>query len=207
MIQTSPKKLLCWPFEHSLWIGRAKLASNPSLDQNATKYFLALAAIGRNQEKVPAANLEPQFDLDDAYQKLDREPIDPKYPDDYRRIIDSGWQALEETEFGFYGSNVWRDIVIQPLRDSSEVLTKFLNFYISQSFDQLVQGLHENWGVRGVEDDWRFYDLMCNYKHLDKDMKKWIKKHGADETMRRPCLWDCICSKKSKATGYCEQTY
>ena len=168
---------------------------------------MALAAIGRNQEKVPAANLEPQFDLDDAYQKLDREPIDPKYPDDYRRIIDSGWQALEETEFGFYGSNVWRDIVIQPLRDSSEVLTKFLNFYISQNFDQLVQGLHENWGVRGVEDDWRFYDLMCNYKYLDKDMKKWIKKHGADETMRRPCLWDCICSKKSKATGYCEQTY
>lgn len=183
------------------------MASNPSLEQNATKYFLALAAIGRNQEKVPAANLEPQFDLDDAYQKLDREPIDPKNPDDYRRIIDSGWQALEETEFGFYGSNVWRDIVIQPLRDSSEVLTKFLNFYISQSFDQLVQGLHENWGVRGVEDDWRFYDLMCNYKYLDKDMKKWIKKHGADETMRRPCLWDCICSKKSKATGYCEQTY
>ena len=183
------------------------MASNPSLEQNATKYFLALAAIGRNQEKVPAANLEPQFDLDDAYQKLDREPIDPKYPDDYRRIIDSGWQALEETEFGFYGSNVWRDIVIQPLRDSSEVLTKFLNFYISQSFDQLVQGLHENLGVRGVEDDWRFYDLMCNYKHLDKDMKKWIKKHGADESMRRPCLWDCVCSKKSKADGYCEQTY
>ena len=183
------------------------MASNPSLEQNATKYFLALAAIGRNQEKVPAANLEPQFDLDDAYQKLDREPIDPKYPDDYRRIIDSGWQALEETEFGFYGSNVWRDIVIQPLRDSSEVLTKFLNFYISQSFDQLVQGLHENWGVRGVEDDWRFYDLMCNYKYLDKDMKKWIKKHGADESMRRPCLWDCVCSKKSKADGYCEQTY
>ena len=182
------------------------MASNPSLEQNATKYFLALAAIGRNQEKVPAANLEPQFDLDDAYQKLAREPIDPKYPDDYRRIIDSGWQALEETEFGFYGSNVWRDIVIQPLRDSSEVLTKFLNFYISQSFDQLVQGLHENWGVRGVEDDWRFYDLMCNYKHLDKDMKKWIKKHGADESMRRPCLWDCVCSKKSKATGYCERT-
>ena len=65
------------------------MASNPSLEQNATKYFLALAAIGRNQEKVPAANLEPQFDLDDAYQKLAREPIDPKYPDDYRRIIDS----------------------------------------------------------------------------------------------------------------------
>lgn len=183
------------------------MASNPSLEQNATKYFLALAAIGRNQEKVPVADLEPQFDLDDAYQKLDRDPIDPKYPEDYRRIIDSGWQALEETDFDFYGSNVWRDIVIQPLRDSSEALTKFLNFYISQSFDQLVQGLHENWGVRGVEDDWRFYDLMCNYKYLDKDMKKWIKKHGADETMRRPCLSDCICSKKSKATGYCERTY
>ena len=182
------------------------MASNPSLELNATKYFLALADIGTKQEKVPVANLEPQFDLEDAYQKLDREPIDPNYPDDYRRIIDPGWQALEETDFGFYGSNFWRDIVIQPLRDNSEELTKFLNFYISQSFDQLVEGLHENWGMRGIEDYWRFYDVMCNYKHLDKDMKKWIKKHGADESMRRPCLWDCVCSKKSKANGYCEQT-
>lgn len=183
------------------------MASNPSLELNATKYFLALSDIGRKQEKVPVANLEPQFDLDDAYQKLDREPIDPNYPDDYRRIIDPGWQALEETSFcDPLNPYFWRSIVIEPLRNGSEELTKFLNFYISQNFDMLVQGLHEDWGMRGIEDDWRFYDLMCNYKHLDKDMKKWIKKHGADESMRRPCIWDCVCSKKSKADGYCEQT-
>ena len=183
------------------------MASNPSLELNATKYFLALADIGRKQEKVPVANLEPQFDLDDAYQKLDRELIDPNYPDNYRRIIDPGWQALEETSFcDPLNPYFWRNIVIEPVRNGSEELTKFLNFYISQNFDMLVQGLHEDWGMRGIEDDWRFYDLMCNYKHLDKDMKKWIKKHGADESMRRPCLWDCVCSKKSKATGYCERT-
>jgi hypothetical protein len=182
------------------------LASNPSSEQNATKYLLALADIGKNQEQVPVANLEPQFDLNDAWGKLEKEYPSPDFNPGAFIVVDPGWQALEETDFGFYGSNFWRDIVIQPLRDNSEELTKFLNFYISQSFDQLVEGLHENWGMRGIEDYWRFYDLMCNYKYLDKDMKKWVKKHGADESMRRPCLWDCVCSKKSKTDGYCEQT-
>jgi hypothetical protein len=183
------------------------LVSNPSSEQDVTKYLLSLADIARNQESVPIGNLEPQFDLDAAYFKLEREPIDPDDPDGFRRIIDLGWQALEETGFEDYGSNFWRDLVIEPLSNDSEEVTKFLNFYISQNFDQLVQGLHENWGVRGVEDDWRFYDLMCNYKYLDKDMKKLKKNHGADESMRRPCLWDCVCSKKSKVDGYCERTY
>ena len=178
------------------------MASNPSVEQNMTQYLLSLAAIGKNQEQVPIVNLEPQFDLNDAWKKLDKEHHGAGFI-----VVDPGWQALEKTGFDDYGSNFWRDLVIEPLRNSNEELTRFLNFYISQNFDQLVQGLHENWGVRGVEDDWRFYDLMCNYKYLDKDMKKSIKKHGADESMRRPCLWDCVCSKKSKADGYCERTY
>lgn len=169
---------------------------------------MSLAAIVRNQESVPIGNLEPQFDLNAAYLKLEREPIDPDDSDGHRRIIDLGWQALEESGFEeVQEKDFWRDLVIEPLSNHSKELARFLNFYISHNFDQLVQGLHENWGVRGVEDNWRFYDLMCNYKYLDKDMKKWMKKHGADESMRRPCLWDCICSKKAKTNGYCEQTY
>ena len=163
---------------------------------------MSLATIGKKQESVPIANLEPQFDVVDAWKKLDKEYLNPGFI-----VVDPGWQALEETGFDDYGSNFWRNLVIEPLSNDSEEVTKFLNFYITQNFDQLAQGLHENWGVRGVEDDWRFYDLMCNYKYLDKDMKKWTKKHGADESMRRPCLWDCVCSKKSKADGYCERTY
>ena len=183
------------------------MVSNPSSEQNMTKYLMSLAAIGRNHEQVPILNLEAQFDLNEAWEKLDKEFIDPDTTPGAFRVVDSGWQALEETGFDDYGSNFWRDLVIEPLRNNSQELTRFLNFYISMNFDMLVQGLHENWGNRGVEDDWRFYDLMRNYKHLDKDMKKWINKHGADEDMRRPCLWDCVCSKKAKAAGYCEQTY
>jgi hypothetical protein len=183
------------------------LVSNPSLELNTTKYLLALANIGKNQEQVPVANLEPQFDLNDAWGKLEKEYPSPDLNPGAFIVVDPGWQALEETGFcDPLNPYFWRNIVIETLRNGGEGLTKFLNFYISQNFDMLVQGLHENWGMRGIEDDWRFYDLMCNYKHLDKDMKKWIKKHGADESMRRPCLWDCVCSKKSKADGYCEQT-
>ena len=183
------------------------MVSNPSSEQNMTKYLMSLAAIGRNQEQVPILNLEAQFDLNEAWEKLDKEFIDPDTTPGAFRFVDPGWQALEETGFDDYGSNFWRDLVIEPLRNNSQELTRFLNFYINMNFDMLVQGLHENWGNRGVEDDWRFYDLMRNYKYLDKDMKKWINKHGADEDMRRPCLWDCVCSKKAKAAGYCEQTY
>jgi len=182
------------------------LVSNPSSEQNMSKYLMSLAEIGKNQEHVPIANLEPQFDLYEAWEKLEREPLGSGF-----RVVDPGWQALEETGFdstvGYGSSNFWLDLVTEPLRNSSEDLTRFLNFYIRMNIDMLVQALHENWGMRGVEDDWRLYDLMCNYKYLDKRMKKWINNHGADEDMRRPCLWDCVCSKKSKATGYCERTY
>ena len=64
---------------------------------------MSLAAIGRNQEQVPILNLESQFDLIEAWEKLDKEFIDPDTTPGAFRVVDPGWQALEETGFDDYG--------------------------------------------------------------------------------------------------------
>ena len=79
-----------------------------------TKYLTSLATIGGNQEQVPVANLEAKFDLNDAWKKLDKEDLNPGYI-----VVDPGWQALEETGFDDYGSNFWRDLVIEQLRNDN----------------------------------------------------------------------------------------
>lgn len=166
------------------------MGSNPSLELDVTKYLSCLVAISKSQEAVPVEFLEPQFDLIDAYLKLDRD--------------DSILQELESSDFVYL--NFWKEIVAPQLKSDNRDLSNFLNFYILLTFDQLVEVLHESWHMRGIEDDWRYYDLICNYSHLHKVNKNSIKKNGADENFRRPCLHDCACSKKSKAAGYCEQT-
>lgn len=180
------------------------MVSNPSQESDVTNYLIALAAIGRNQEIVPLSNLEPKFDLIRAYSELQREPQDPNDPYGFRRIINEGWEELENSDFLW--SSFWKEVLTQPLKDNSKEITKFINFYFYVTFDLTVQGLTENWRERGVEDDWRFYDLLCNYKHLTKSNKIMIDEQGADESFRRPCTWECACSKKTKASGYCDQT-
>jgi hypothetical protein len=166
------------------------MGSNPSLELDVAKYLSCLVAISRTQESVPVEFLEPKFDLVDAYLKLDKG--------------DSILQEFESSNFEYL--NFWKEIVASQLKSDNGDLSNFLNFYILLTFDQLVEALHESWHMRGIEDDWRHYDLICNYSYLDKVNKRSIKQHGADETFRRPCPHDCVCSKKSKAVGYCEQT-
>ena len=178
---------------------------NPSLEKDPTKYFMTLASLEISKGIEPIEILEPQFDLIEAYGRLDRAPADPDYPDAYRKIIDPGWEVLKNTNFEYISSD-WVKLLTQPLKTHSKEIVKFLNFYIFITLDSLVESLNENWHLRGVEDDWRFYDLIVEYKYLDKSLKKHIKDHGADETFRRPCRHSCVCSEETKTAGFCEQT-
>lgn len=163
------------------------MTKNPSLALNVTEYLSCLVALGKSQEAIPCEHLEPKFDVVEAYLKLNKG--------------DSILQEFENSEFAY--SNFWREIVTSQLRCDNRNLSNFLNFYIFLIFDQLVEALNESWHMRGIEDEWRFYDLICNFSHLHKVNKNSIKNHCADEDFRRPCIYECACSEKSKASGYC----
>ncbi len=143
---------------------------NPSLELDVTKYLTCLIEISKTQEKVPVEFLEPQFDLVDAYLKLKRNaPI---------------LQELESSDFAYL--DYWKSIVAPQIKSDNKDFSNFINFYILLTFNQLVETLHESWHMQGIEDDWRYYDLICDYSYLHKVNLKSIKQHGADENFRRP---------------------
>ena len=55
-------------------------------------------------------------------------------------------------------------------------LTQIKNFYISFTIETLQEALRENYGSdEDLRENWRFYDSLCNYKYLDKRVKKVIE--------------------------------
>ena len=79
----------------------------------------------------------------------------------------------------------WRSLIVKSLED--EKMSRFVNFYIYFTIDNLTEALVENYGSdEDLQEDWGFYDLLCDYKYLDKRVKEVIDLHSTYVEEMRP---------------------
>jgi hypothetical protein len=103
--------------------------------------------------------LEPQFD-----------PLDPK------ELKGLDFDTLHEAVEKWYdeGDHL-QSLITRNIENPN--LTKFVNFYIYFRIEHIAQDLIEEVDKTKEErtEDFFFYDLLCNYKYLDKRVKKVCK--------------------------------
>jgi len=103
--------------------------------------------------------LEPQFD-----------PLDPKV------LKGLDYDALHEAVEKWYdeGDHL-QSLITRNIENPN--LTKFVNFYIYFRIEHIAQDLIEGVDKTKEErtEDFLFYDLLCDYKYLDKRVKKVCK--------------------------------
>ena len=136
----------------------------PSKSIDLTSYILSLADL-TNIKNLPIENLLPNFDpLDNSViSKVDWQS--PELWDICSVMVDLS-HLPKESE--------WRTFVLNLMEDKQAA--KFVNFYISFTIETLQEALRENYGSdEDLREDWRFYDSLCNYKYLDKRVKKVIE--------------------------------
>jgi hypothetical protein len=148
---------------------------NPSKAEDLTSYLDSLADVSKLRE-IESKLLLPSFDL------LDLEVI---------QTVD--WSSPEVTDQLFEMAGIsqlpqqseWR-VLIRSLIEVKE-LSNFVNFYINLTIDILSEALRENYGSEeDIRADWQFYDLLINYKYLDKSAKNSISGYSESvEEMRR----------------------
>jgi hypothetical protein len=136
----------------------------PSKSIDLTSYILSLADLTKIKN-LPIKNLLPNFDpLDNSViSKVDWRSNELE---DIRSDMVDLSHLPRESE--------WRSFVSNLIADKEAA--KFVNFYISHTIESLQEALRENYGSdEDLREDWRFYDLLCNYKYLDKRVKKVIE--------------------------------
>lgn len=138
----------------------------PSKSIDLTSYILSLAdlTIIRN---LPIENLLPNFDplSSSIISKVDWRTRRDELQDICSDMVDLS-HLPKESE--------WRSFVSNLIADKEAA--KFVNFYISFTIEHLQEALRENYGSdEDLREDWRFYNLLCNYKYLDKRVKKVIE--------------------------------
>ena len=136
----------------------------PSKSIDLTSYILSLADL-TNIKNLPIENLLPDFDpLDNSViSKVDWRS--PELWDICSVMVDLS-HLPKESE--------WRTFVLNLMEDKQAA--KFVNFYISFTIRTLQEALRENYGSdEDLREDWRFYDSLCNFKYLDKRVKKVIE--------------------------------
>jgi hypothetical protein len=136
----------------------------PSKSIDLTSYILSLADLTQIKN-LPIENLLPNFDpLDNSViSKVDWQS--PELWDICSVMVDLS-HLPKESE--------WRTFVLNLMEDKQAA--KFVNFYISFTIETLQEALRENYGSdEDLREDWRFYDSLCNYKYLDKRVKKVIE--------------------------------
>jgi hypothetical protein len=136
----------------------------PSKSIDLTNYILSLADLAQIKN-LPIENLLPNFDpLDNSViSKVDWQS--PELWDICSVMVDLS-HLPKESE--------WRTFVLNLMEDKQAA--KFVNFYISFTIETLQEALRENYGSdEDLREDWRFYDSLCNYKYLDKRVKKVIE--------------------------------
>jgi hypothetical protein len=136
----------------------------PSNSIDLTSYILSLADL-TNIKNLPIENLLPNFD-----------PLSSSV------ISKVDWRSNELEEIcsvmvdlsHLPKESKWRSFVLNLMADKEAA--KFVNFYISFTIETLQEALRENYGSdEDLREDWRFYDSLCNYKYLDKRVKKVIE--------------------------------
>lgn len=136
----------------------------PSKSIDLTSYILSLADLTQIKN-LPIENLLPNFDpLDNSViSKVDWQS--PELWDICSAMVDLS-HLPKESE--------WRTFVLNLMENKQAA--KFVNFYISFTIETLQEALRENYGSdEDLREDWRFYDSLCNYKYLDKRVKKVIE--------------------------------
>lgn len=131
----------------------------PSEAKDLNSFWRTLTDI-KKLMKYSDHELEPQFD-----------PFNPKL------LKDLDLDALHEV------TEMWFDQEDYPLKSlltrniENPNLTKFVNFYIYFRIEQIAQDLIEGVDKTKEErtEDFVFYDLLCEYKYLDKRVKKVCK--------------------------------
>jgi hypothetical protein len=151
------------------------MKSDPSAAGNLKEYLLSLAQI-ENILKIESHLLLPSFD-----------PLDSEV----RKAVD--WSSLEITEISSEMTGLshlpkvspWRLLIMKSLED--EKLSSFVNIYIYVTIDNLIEALMENYGsAEDLREDWDFYDLLCDYKYLDKRVKEAIELSSTHVEEMRP---------------------
>jgi len=136
----------------------------PSKSIDLTSYILSLADL-TNIKNLPIENLLPNFDplSGSVISKVDWRSNELE---DICSVMVDLSHLPKESE--------WRTFVLNLMEDKQAA--KFVNFYISFTIETLQEALRENYGSdEDLREDWRFYDSLCNYKYLDKRVKKVIE--------------------------------
>ena len=136
----------------------------PSKSSDLTSYILSLTDL-TNIRNLPIENLLPNFDplSSSIISKVDWRSNELQ---DICSVMVDLSQLPKESE--------WRSFVSNLIEDKEAA--KFVNFYISFTIQTLQEALRENYGSdEDLREDWRYYDLLCNYKFLDKRVKKVIE--------------------------------
>jgi hypothetical protein len=133
----------------------------PSRSKDLTSYILSLAQIKKISD-MNSEDLLPQFD-----------PLDSK------NLETVEWGSAQITDIASEMTGIshlpkvshWRVFVINSLKD--EELSKFVNFYVYFTIDNLTEVLLENYGSdEDIKEDWRFYNLLCSYEYLDERVRE-----------------------------------
>jgi hypothetical protein len=136
----------------------------PSKSIDLTNYILSLADLAQIKN-LPIENLLPNFDplSSSVISKVDWRSNELE---DICSVMVDLSHLPKESE--------WRTFVLNLMEDKQAA--KFVNFYISFTIETLQEALRENYGSdEDLREDWRFYDSLCNYKYLDKRVKKVIE--------------------------------
>lgn len=151
------------------------MKSDPSEAGNLTEYISSLAQL-ENILEIDSGRLIPNFD-----------PLETEI----RSAVE--WGSLELTDIASEMTGLselpkvspWRSLIVRSLED--EKLSRFVNFYIYFTIDNLTEALVENYGSEeDLQEDWGFYDLLRDYKYLDKRVKEAIDLHSTYVEEMRP---------------------
>ena len=139
------------------------MSLKPSETKDLTAFWYSLTDINQLMT-YSDEELEPQFD-----------PLDTKL------IKKVDWDTRGEWMEAFWDQKEgWRGLISRNIENPS--LTKFVNFFIYFHIEDIAQEIIEGTDKTKTErnEDFIFYDLLVNYKYLDKRAKKVCKSVSQD---------------------------
>jgi hypothetical protein len=146
------------------------MSINPSESADVTDFLLSLSNI-QELQKLSDEKLEPPFD-----------PLDAKL---WKGVDLSKVPEISDLDLL---SSEWRELIFSKLTQPK--LSKFINFYISVTIEELQQSCKESVDeIDLLREVFEFYDALCEYEYLDKRVKKIMKGLASDVEKTRTLFY------------------